>query len=98
LKSIQLENYRSHGDTFILDLNDKSGIFQIKGLNEQGKTNLLSSIMYLLYGKTLETKKKEKNGDLRFINNKTNKDYCKVSGVIEINGDEYQLERITERK
>lgn len=98
LLSLTLDNYRSHGDEFELPLEDVKGLIQIRGKNEQGKTNLLSSICYLLYGKTLETLKKEKNGDNRFINNKRNLDYCQVGGILEINSEKYELIRRSERK
>lgn len=97
LLSITIDNYRSHGDEFELPLEGKDGLWQIKGLNEHGKTNLLSAICYLLFGKTLETLKKEKNGDNRFINNKRDLDYCEAKGLFEINGELYEIIRRTER-
>ena len=99
LVSFYLENYRSHGDRFHLDWDTKNGIWQVKGQNAVGKTNLLSSICYLFYGKTLETLKRESSGDNRFINNKRDLDFCEAGGIIEINQHQkIELIRRTERK
>ena len=98
LVSFYLENYRSHGDRFEMNWDKQNGIYQIMGENAVGKTNLLSSIMYLFFGKTLETLKKESNGDNRFINNKRNLDFCEVGGIIDIEGSLYSIIRRTERK
>lgn len=98
LLSWTIDNYRSHGDKTEINWENKDGIWQITGKNGQGKSNLLSSLQYLKYGKTLETKKKETFGDNRFINNKRDLNYCEVSGVYRINGIKYKIVKRTERK
>lgn len=98
LESFYLDNFRSHGDRFEIDWKEKDGIWKLNGLNEHGKTNFWSSICYLIYGVTIETQKKQKYGDNRFINNKRDLDYCEAGGVIRINEDRFSIVRRTERK
>ena len=75
-----------------------NGLYQIMGENAVGKTNLLSGILYLLHGKTLETLKRETNGDDRFINNKRDLDYCQAGAIINVDETRFSLTRRTERK
>lgn len=96
--SLTLENYRSHGDKVTIDWTENNGIFQISGQNGAGKTNLMGALCYLFFNKTLETLKKQANGDNRFINNKRNLDFCEVSAIIRINENLFRLIRRTERK
>ena len=98
LESFYLENFRSHGDRWDMSWKDKNGLWKIDGLNEQGKTNLWSSICYLLYGQTIETKKVKKFGDNRFINNKRVLDHCECGGILIINEERFSIVRRTERK
>jgi len=98
LESFYLDNFRSHGDKWELNWKDLNGLWKIDGINEQGKTNLWSAICYLLYGQIIETKKKQKFGDNRFINDKRNLDYCECGGVISINEERFLITRRTERK
>lgn len=98
IDSFYLDNFRSHGERFEINWKDQDGIWKLNGLNEHGKTNFWSAICYLLYGKTIETLKKEKYGDNRFINNKRDLDYCEVGGIIDINNDKFEIKRRTERK
>lgn len=98
IENFWLDNFRSHGDVFELDWKDKNGLWKIDGKNEEGKTNLWSSICYLCHGKTIETKKKLKFGDNRFINNKRNLDYCEVGAIIKMNEERFSIKRRTERK
>lgn len=98
LESFYLDNFRSHGDKFELNWKDKNGLWKIDGINEQGKTNLWSAICYLLYGQIIETKKKQKFGDNRFINDKRDLDYCECGGIISINEERFRITRRTERK
>jgi DNA repair exonuclease SbcCD ATPase subunit/DNA repair exonuclease SbcCD nuclease subunit len=97
-----LENFKSF-DKFEIDWKDISGIIQIFGENQQGKTSILDGICYILFGTTLATNKlggglREKHGDNRYINNKRDLNYCKGGMVININGENYTLLRKTERE
>ena len=80
-----------------------SGIVQIHGENQQGKTSILDGLCYILFGTTLATNKlggglREKHGDNRYINNKKSLNYCKGGMVININGEAYTILRKTERE
>jgi len=97
IKKLWAENFKSY-DNIELNFEDLHGITQIAGSNQNGKSTILAIITYLLYGETLETRKAQKYGDNRFINNKRDKDYCRAIGIIEINGEEYGLVRQTTRK
>lgn len=95
--SFYLDNYRSHGDKFELNWDNNNGLYQIMGENAVGKTNLLSSLLYVFHAKTLETLKKEVNGDNRFINNKRDLDYCEGGVILEVDDTRFSLVRRTER-
>lgn len=90
-------NFRSYED-IEFEFRNFRGITQIGGKNRGGKSTIIQLLMYILYGKTIETEKPQKNGDNRFINNKTNKDYCNGYCVIEANGEYYGIFRETTRK
>jgi DNA repair exonuclease SbcCD ATPase subunit len=98
LISTYLDNFKSHGERTEINWADKNGIWQVSGENENGKSCIFDSIMYLLYGKTPGTSSgRPKHGDTRFINNKRTLDYCEVGGVITINDEYYRVVRRTER-
>lgn len=97
LLKLGIENFRSHGDYFEHNFEENTGILQIMGLNANGKTNFLNTLFYLLLGKTLETQKREQNGDLRFINNRNNTKFCQVTGWLRIQGQVYELTRRSEK-
>lgn len=90
-------NFKSYGDNNEVDWKDTDGIFQISGLNQQGKTTILDAITYILYGKTTTTLSPEKQGDNRYINNKRNLDYCLGGAVIDVDGEKFVIQRKTER-
>jgi len=92
------ENFKSYGDETIIDWESNNGIYQLTGINQQGKTTILDAICYIIYGKTLTTLKREKNSDNRYINNKRDLDYCNGGAIISINEQEYTILRRTERK
>lgn len=99
IEQISIDNFKSY-DKSEIDFKSmgRNVIIQSQGLNTAGKSTILDSICYLLYGKTLSTVKKEKAGDARFINNKRDLDYATVSGIININGERYSIKRTTTRK
>lgn len=90
-------NFRSYKE-IDFDFRNYKGTTQIGGKNRGGKSSIIQLLMYVLYGKTIETEKSQKNGDNRFINNKTNIDYCNGYCVIEANGEYYAIFRQTTRK
>jgi DNA repair exonuclease SbcCD ATPase subunit len=90
-------NFRSYKE-LDFDFRDYLGTTQIGGKNRGGKSSIIQLLMYILYGKTIETEKTQKNGDNRFINNKTDIDYCNGYCVIEANAEYYGVFRQTTRK
>ena len=91
-------NFKSYGDDNIIDWRDTDGIYQIHGLNQQGKTTILDAITYILFGKTTTTLNRQEFGDNRYINNKRNLDYSLGGAVIDVNGEKFVIQRKTERK
>jgi DNA repair exonuclease SbcCD ATPase subunit len=91
------KNFRSYID-FFLDFRDIKGILQILGKNQVGKTTAYSLISYVLFGNMIETEKRQKNGDNRFINNKIDEDYCFGSIVFEADNEYYGVKRYTKRE
>jgi len=100
IDKVFFNNFKSYGDDIEVDFSkmDTSSIIQINGINQQGKTTILDTISYILYGKTTTTTKREKNGDNRYINNKRDLNYCNGGAVITINDEVYTVIRTTERK
>jgi len=101
IEKLWVNNFKSYKE-FEIDWTDISGIIQLSGENQQGKTTILDAITYITHGTTLATNKlgggkKEKNGDNRYINNKRNEDFCNGGMIINVNGDRYTLFRETKR-
>lgn len=91
-------NFKSYGDKNIIDWKDKNGIIQIHGVNQQGKSTILDALCYIMYGTTLSTTKREKNGDNRYINVNRTKNHCDGGAIIDVDGEKYLIYRKTERK
>ena len=88
-------NFMSY-EKFDIDWRDMEGIFQIVGVNTAGKTTLVYKFLpYMLYGKTLETETRMKFGDIRFINNRNNAEYCDGYLVLEVNGEYFGIKKKT---
>lgn len=98
IDEVWFDNFKSYGDGNRISWKNNNGIYQITGVNQQGKTTILDVISYILYGKTTTTTKREKNGDNRYINNKRTLDSCSGGAIININGELFTLIRETERK
>ncbi|MDI6916700.1 MAG: hypothetical protein QMC80_02760 [Thermoplasmatales archaeon] len=84
LNNVCLENYKIFYGKNILRFDN--GVNVIEGKNGYGKTTIVDSIFFALYGK--------KNGDI--INNfakMNNERFCRVSIDFEHNGDKYNAER-----
>jgi len=90
-------NFKSYGDNNEINWKDNDGIFQIHGLNMEGKTTILDALTYILYGKTTTTLTPEKFGDSRYLNNKRDLDYCLGGAIIDVNGEKFTIQRKTER-
>lgn len=102
IEEMTLDNFKSYGDNNNITFKDKSGIIQINGKNQEGKSTILDGITYILHGTTLSTNKlgggkTEKAGDNRFINNKRDLDFCKGHMIIKFGEQVYTLLRRTDR-
>lgn len=95
LKYLEVKNFRGY-EHFELDFDLLGKVVKVDGLNQVGKTTMFNALSYLYYGTSLETRDSKKFGDLRFINNKLDVNYCWAKGIIEINGELYGLKRTTE--
>jgi hypothetical protein len=89
------KNFMSYGQ-FDIDWRNEDGLYQIIGKNTFGKTTILKSISYALFGKTLETETRMKYGDIRFINNRNGATSCEVYMIIEANGEYFGIKKKTE--
>lgn len=91
-------NFMSY-EKFDLDWSDKHGLFQIMGNNATGKTTLaFKFIPFMLFGKTLETKKRVKHGDVRYINNRNNANFTENYLILLINNEYYAIKKRIELK
>lgn len=88
-------NFMSYG-VLDIDWRDMDGLFQITGMNTHGKTTIMKIISYILYNKTLETESRMKFGDMRFVNNRNNANFCDAYIVIEANGEYFGIKKKTE--
>jgi exonuclease SbcC len=95
IKSIQFSNFLSYGDNNQINFEKIPGITIINSNpeNQGGKTTLLNSIVFLLFGSTFSTKKNEE-----IFNLYTDKNEVKVSGVIQIDDHDFRLDRTLTRK
>ena len=89
------KNFMSYGQ-FDIDWRSYDGLYQIIGKNTFGKTTILKSISYILFGKCLETESRMKYGDMRFINNRNGATSCEVYMIIEANGEYFGIKKKTE--
>jgi exonuclease SbcC len=95
IKSIHFSNFLSYGDNNQINFEKIPGITIINSNpeNQGGKTTLLNTIVFLLFGSTFSTKKNEE-----IFNLYTDKNEVKVSGVIQIDDHDFRLDRTLTRK
>ncbi|MFW6219300.1 MAG: metallophosphoesterase [bacterium] len=91
------KNFKAYENVEI-DFDNIQGLCQISGKNRQGKSTIISLILFILYNKTLETEKRKSNGDNRYINNILDVDYCEGKMIINANGQLFGFHRYTNRK
>jgi hypothetical protein len=89
------KNFMSY-ETMDIDWRNMDGLFQISGINTAGKTTIMKILSYVLFGKTLETETRMKYGDIRFVNNRNNANFCEAYLVIEANGEYFGIKKKTE--
>lgn len=91
---LSARNFMSY-ETLEIDWRDMDGLYQITGLNTAGKTTLMKLITYILYNKTIETERVMKFGDMRYVNNRLNVDWCEGTLIMEVNGEYFGVKRTT---
>lgn len=91
IKSIEFSNFLSFGEDNKIDFTKYNGITSVDSnpSNFGGKTTLTVDLLLFLFFNT--TTKSQKNEDI--FNRFTDKNRVLVSGVVEIDGDEYLIER-----
>jgi DNA repair exonuclease SbcCD ATPase subunit len=100
IEKIWFNNFKSYGDNVEIDFKKmgSNSLIQVSGENQGGKTSILDAISYILYGTTTTTQKRQKNGDVRYMNKMRNLDYVGGGAIISINNETYTLVRRSERK
>jgi exonuclease SbcC len=95
IKTIEFSNFLSYGENNQINFEKIPGITIINSSpgNASGKTTLLNSIVFLLFGSTFSTKKNEE-----IFNLYTDKNEVRVSGIIQIDDSDFRLDRILTRK
>jgi len=96
IKKLWLNNFLSFGDNNEVEYKNLDGLTVVNSIpaNQGGKTIFtIDSLLFLFFGKTTKT---EVNSEV--FNTFSNKDDVLVGGHIEIDGDEYIIERTLSRK
>lgn len=97
IKKIEFSNFLSFGDDNVIDFTDLEGITVIEGSpnkNFAGKSTLSTDlILFLFFNKTTKSKT-----NAEVFNTFRDCNEVKVKGYVEIDGDEYIIERIITRK
>jgi len=90
LKSLKLENFRQHEDSYI-DFSD--GITVINGTNGSGKTTILEAISWAIYG----TEAARGNKDTIKFNKAKAKAKVRVELIFSLDDEEYKIERYLDK-
>lgn len=96
IKKIEFSNFLSFGDDNVIDFTNLDGITVIEGTpkNFSGKSTIsVDLIMFLFFNKTTKSKT---SGEI--FNTFRDNNEVKVKGYVEIDGDDYIIERIITRK
>jgi DNA repair exonuclease SbcCD ATPase subunit len=96
IKKLWLNNFLSFGENNEIEYKNLDGLTVVNSIpaNQGGKTIFtIDSLLFLFFGKTTKT---EVNSEV--FNTFSNKDDVLVGGHIEIDGDEYIIERTLNRK
>jgi len=96
IKNVEFSNFLSYGENQKIDFESKNGITVIESdpKNFGGKTVLsLDLLLFLFFNETTKTSKSEE-----IFNRYTNKNKVYVKGEITIDGDDYIIVRVIERK
>lgn len=96
IKEVKFSNFLSYGDDNRINFSEKKGIISVTSSPENfgGKTTLtVDLLLFLFFGTTTKTDKMED-----VFNKFTDKDIVDVSGNVEIESDEYMINRTIVRK
>jgi DNA repair exonuclease SbcCD ATPase subunit len=96
IKKVEFSNFLSYGNDNVIDFTDLPGITVVESTpkNFGGKsTATVDLLMFLFFNKTTKTKT-----NIEIFNRFTDVDDVYVKGYVSIDGDDYVIERITNRK
>jgi DNA repair exonuclease SbcCD ATPase subunit len=96
IKKVEFSNFLSYGNDNVIDFTDLPGITVVESTpkNFGGKsTATVDLLMFLFFNKTTKTKT-----NAEVFNRFTDVDEVKVKGYINIDGDDFIIERISNRK
>ena len=96
IKNIEINNFLSFGDDNIVDYSKLNGVNLVTSnpTNTGGKTNFcVDSLLFLFFGTTTKTSKNDE-----IFNTFSDKNKVSVKGIINIDGQEYVIERTLNRK
>jgi len=91
LKRFEWDNLFNYGDGNSVNFADLNGVIGIFGKNYSGKSSIIDGILYTLFNTTSKNNRK----NLNIINQNLQKGRGKLE--IEINGEDYAIERISEK-
>ena len=91
LKRFEWDNLFNYGDGNSINFSDLNGVIGIFGKNYSGKSSVIDGILYTLFNTTSKNNRK----NLNVINQNLQKGRGKLE--IEINGEDYIVERISEK-
>lgn len=96
IRKIEINNFLSFGESNIIDYNKLNGVNLVTSnpTNTGGKTNFcVDSLLFLFFGTTTKTSKNEE-----IFNTFSDKNKVLVKGYINIDGQDYVIERTLSRK
>ena len=96
LKNIWLDNFLSYGDNNNVDYGNLKGLNIVTSIpeNRGGKTSFsVDALLFLFFGKTTKT-----DTAIEIFNTYTDKNELSVKGLINIDGNDYMIERSITRK
>ena len=91
LQSLEWDYLFNYGESNAVDFTKLEGIVGIFGKNYSGKSSIVDSLLYTMYNSTSKSIRK----NLNIINQ--NSDSCLGRAKLRINGEEYVIERSSEK-
>src|SRR5208337_4755297 len=94
LQSIELENFKSYGETQTIDLSSVDAT-SICGHNGAGKSSIIEALTFALYGRSAATERKELGNEALVRDGQKE---ARVAVGFEKDGNIYRVERTTPRQ